>query len=110
MKHLATLLALFALSTTNTYAQLGSLNPPAGVKSVDIGNLIGTFLQFAIGSGVVVFFFLFMWGSIQWLMSEGEKGALATARARISSAAIGLIILSSVWAVYEIVKSITYNP
>lgn len=100
---------LMLFNNKSAFAQIGTLDPPQAVN-IDITTTIGTFLQFALGSGVVVFFFLFMWGSIQWLTSEGEKGALAAAKARITSAAIGLILLASVWAIFELVKGITYSP
>lgn len=101
-------LSLYLLSTQPVHAQLGTLTPPPETN-VSITSFIGSALGFAIGSGLVVFLFLFSWGSIQWLMSEGDKAALQAARGRIVSAVIGLILLSTAWAIFSLVQAITYK-
>lgn len=49
--------------------------------------------------GVIVFFFVFAIGAIQWIFSGGDKGAIESARAKINNSLIGLVILFAAFAV-----------
>lgn len=42
-------------------------------------------------------------GGIGWVVSDGDKGKLETARNRILHAIVGLIIVASAWAVWLLV-------
>ncbi|MDQ3098323.1 MAG: hypothetical protein M3Q44_01100 [bacterium] len=101
-------LIISCLQPQAVYAQLGTLAPPPAAN-VKLGEIVVTMVNYLIGSGVLVFFLLFVWGCLEWITSQGDKGSLAKARGRITNAAIGLAILASVWAVYFLVKAITYN-
>jgi hypothetical protein len=63
-------------------------------------NLIG--LAFIIGC--IIFFFMLLMGAIQWISSGGDKGKLESARGRITSAIIGIVILLSVFAIMKLVE------
>lgn len=54
-----------------------------------LGNAITTFLI----AGAVVSVLVITWGGIQWITSGGDKQKLAAARAHITWAVIGLIIM-----------------
>ncbi len=45
--------------------------------------------------GAIMVMVYFIWGSFEWITSAGDKGKLESARQRITSAIIGLIILVS---------------
>jgi hypothetical protein len=66
-----------------------------------IPNLIG--LLFLVG--IVVFFFMLVFGALQWIFSGGDKGALEAARGRITSALVGIIILFSTFAVIKLIET-----
>lgn len=53
--------------------------------------------------GALIFFFMFVAGAIQWISSGGDKSSLESARGRITSAIIGLVLL---FAAYAIIKFI----
>jgi hypothetical protein len=63
-------------------------------------NVIG--LLFVIGA--IVFFFMLIIGAIQWISSGGDKGKLESARGRLTSAVVGIIILFSVFAIMKLVE------
>jgi hypothetical protein len=99
-----------ALLHSQVYGQgLGDITPPPAT-TVTINFIIETFVDFVLGAGIVVFLLYFMWGSLEWLTSAGDKGRLQMARDKITNALIGLIILATVFGVMEIVKAITYDP
>lgn len=74
---------------------------PTSFLSTFIPNFIG--LVFVIG--VLIFFFMFIWGAIQWISSGGDKQALEAARGRITSAVIGIVILLAAFALLNIVET-----
>lgn len=74
---------------------------PTGFLTTFIPNFIG--LGFVIG--VLVFFFMLIWGAIQWISSGGDKQALEAARGRITSAVIGILILFASFAVINVIET-----
>ena len=77
------------------------------------GNAGVTFLQKALPAvislgfivGVVVFFFMLIIGAIQWISSGGDKQALETAKGKVSSALIGLVILLAAFAMIQFLNT-----
>ena len=82
---------------------LGNLGDLTGVMFFQsfIPSLVG--LAFAIGT--VVFFFILIIGSIQWITSAGDKQALEAARGKITNAIIGVVIMLSLFAVLNLVQT-----
>ncbi len=64
-----------------------------------VSNLVSVGLTL---SGVIVFIYL-VWGGIDYLTSGGEKGRIENSQKRITSALIGLAIVASSWAIYQLV-------
>jgi len=72
----------------------------AGFLGAFISNLITLLLIFA----SLAFFFMLIFGGIQWMTSGGDKAATEAARGRITSAVIGLIVTFSVWAIMALIE------
>lgn len=70
-----------------------------------LGRLLPSLVGILFIVGVVVFFFMFLMGAIQWVSSGGDKGSLESARGRLSSAIIGLVILFSFFAIAKLIES-----
>jgi len=88
----------------------GITNPVLG----KLGTLPGTtffakFIPSAIGLafivGSLIFFAMLVFGAIQWISSGGDKQALESARGRISSALIGIILLFAAFALISIIQN-----
>lgn len=79
-----------------------SLQGKSGVEFFQelIPSLVG--LSLVVGS--LVFFFIMVFGAIQWISSGGDKAALEAARGKISSAIIGIVILLAVFAIIMLVE------
>ena len=72
----------------------------AGFFSALLPKLVGMTLL----AGVVIFFFVFAFGAIQWILSGGDKSALEGARAKISNGLTGLVILFGTFAVIKLIE------
>lgn len=102
---LATTAGLWSLSLSSAFAQGADITipTPGNVPDVNIGNVIsavvGALLVFA---AILAFIFLIL-GGIQWITSGGDKSGMETARNRITSAIVGLIIVAAAWAVMALI-------
>ena len=71
-------------------------------------NFLSTFLPrfigFAFIVGSVLFLFMFVTGAIQWIASGGDKQGLESAKGRITSAIIGIILLFASYAIINLIE------
>lgn len=49
---------------------------------------------------------MFVWGAVDWILSGGDKEKIASARKRITTAIIGLVLLSLTFVVMVVVGQI----
>jgi lysylphosphatidylglycerol synthetase-like protein (DUF2156 family) len=113
---LSSIIAIILCNSSNpsySFAQItpGDLsnNLPTNIVSLNINTTIQDVINFAIGTGIVVFLLMFAWASLQWLTSQGDKMTLQKARDRMIAAAIGLILLLCTFAIFTIIQLITYS-
>jgi NADH:ubiquinone oxidoreductase subunit 6 (subunit J) len=103
---IATLSAFVALVARPAvvFAQGGIKNPVIGKLGDDVtrANSGALFISYfinlwrvVISLGSVLVMVYFIWGSIDWITSGGDKGKTEAARNKITQAAIGLIVLVS---------------
>ncbi|MEZ7820811.1 MAG: hypothetical protein QMB51_00725, partial [Patescibacteria group bacterium] len=58
-------------------------------------------------SGTVALIFI-IWGGIQWMISKGEPGKIASARKLMTSGMIGIAIIAAAYAITDfVIKQIT---
>ncbi len=69
-----------------------------GGISLFLNNLIILIYEVAI----VLVFFMFLWGAVEWLISGGDKEKVAEARKRIVNALIGLLLLAVAFAILKV--------
>lgn len=72
-----------------------------------IVNVISIF--FAVGGiGTVIYF---VWGTVDWILSGGDKEKVANARKKMTHAIIGLVLLSLSFVIINLVGTIVgFNP
>jgi succinate dehydrogenase/fumarate reductase cytochrome b subunit len=76
------------------------------------GNAGVTFFQKALPAaiifglivGVIIFFFTLITGAIAWISSGGDKQALEGAKAKVTNAIIGLVVLFAVFAIIQLIE------
>jgi len=81
---------------------LGNGGNPSGVEFVQ--NFIPQAIGLGFVAGTVIFFFMLLFGAIQWISSGGDKQGLEGARSKVTNAIIGLVILFSLWVVLNLIN------
>ena len=97
----ATISAMVAAATP-AFAQVSDVTQPAGFFT-DIGELINGVLNFVMVIAALLVFMYLIWGGIEWITSGGDKGKTESARNKITSAVVGLIVLAASYAILLIV-------
>jgi hypothetical protein len=102
MKNLliALFLAVFIFSDS-AFAQIGLPQQPAGRGTPiaanageSLRNLINSTITILFTIGGIGFTIMIVWGSVNWILSGGDKEKIAGARKQITTAIIGLALLS----------------
>lgn len=68
-----------------------------------IGHLVSNIVSAGFTISGIAFFLIFVMGGVEYLTSGGDKGKTGQAQQRITAALIGLTIVASSWAIYQIV-------
>lgn len=71
-----------------------------------IQEVIVTLVNILFVAGTVIFFFMLLFGGIQWISSGGDQQKLGNAKAKIQHAIVGLIILLSSFAIIKLIEVI----
>lgn len=71
-----------------------------GGFGIFLGNIISVAMTLA---AILVLAFL-IWGGIEWITSAGDKSKAESARNRITSAIVGIVILSATTAIFLVVE------
>ncbi len=77
---------------------------PAPQKT--LGDLLSVFINIAFFAAVFLSFTYLIWGAISYIMAQGKKEDLAKARARITWAILGLIIVLLAFFVAKFVAEV----
>lgn len=85
-----------------TNPALGNLNANTGVGFFQqlLPSLVGLILV----AGTIIFFFMLLFGALQWITSGGDKASVEAARGRITQALVGIIVLFSVFVIIRLVQ------
>jgi hypothetical protein len=87
---------------TNPVIKNSAINDQTGNEFFKqlVPNLVGL----AFVGGVLIFFFMMLVGAIQWITAGGDKASLETARGRVTSAIVGVILLLSTFVIIKIIE------
>lgn len=73
------------------------------LTDLTISGIIAAALKLALVVAAIVFFFILVIGGIRWIISGGDKAHTEAARAQITSALIGLVIVFAAWAIAQLI-------
>ncbi|MBI2442549.1 MAG: twin-arginine translocase subunit TatC [Candidatus Levybacteria bacterium] len=111
-KILLSLFGLFALFPLVVFAQEGEsidpcINNPelstCQASSIQIGEALGTVIQFIFVIAVILALGFLVYGGIRWITSGGDKSGVETARNTIIASIIGLIIVFLAYVILNLV-------
>ena len=84
-----------------------NLKPEEGLASqlteLTLPKIVSGALQLALTFAAIIFFFILVWGGIQWIVSGGDKAATEASRGRITAALVGLVIVFAAWAIAALI-------
>jgi len=103
----------FAISTGMTLSGLASAVMPVAAATkitdtnvdpgkgfaTDFGGLINGVLSFVMVIAALLVFLYLILGGIEWITSGGDKGKTESARNKITSAIIGLVVVAASYAI-----------
>lgn len=72
----------------------------------NLGSLMSNIVQIVFFIAGLAFFISLVLGGIQWMSAGGDQKAMASARGRITSAVIGLIIVVAAYAITRIIGQV----
>ncbi len=81
---------------------LGGLNNNTGLTFFQ--QLIPSLIGLAFVGGSIIFFFMLLISAIQWISSGGDKGAIESARGRLTQAMVGIVVLFSAFAIIKLIE------
>lgn len=102
--------ALFVAASTVFAAQgdvnIGTVNLPDAGFASDLGSLLSSLLTIVMALAALAVFLFLIWGAFEWITSGGDKGKTESARNKITSAIIGLIVLAASYAILMLLLQI----
>jgi cytochrome bd-type quinol oxidase subunit 2 len=97
----ATTLGLAASSAMAVDAIDTEIKAPTGFAT-DIGSLFNSLLNIVMLIAALLVFAYLIMGGIEWITSGGDKGKAESARNKLTSAVIGLIIVAASYAIFTL--------
>ncbi len=87
-------------------AQLGKLNTEESGEAA-INSVIQTIIRLIYAAAAVIFVFMLLFSGLQWIMSGGNKEAIAAAKNRLQWAIIGIVVLALAFVIIRILSDVT---
>lgn len=86
----------------------------AAIEKIDVNKPVGAIAEFSpvisgalrivmVIAGLICFLYI-IWGGLEWMMSGGEKTAVATAKSKLTAAFLGLMVVLSAWAIVKLLE------
>jgi hypothetical protein len=90
----------------------GQVKPPLPVQALGSGEqglntLIGRLVELFFLFGAIAFVIYFLWGAVDFIISGGDKEKVGKARAKITYAIIGLILMGLSFVIFRIIERFT---
>jgi hypothetical protein len=101
------ILILFLLLPTISSALELSYPTIAGYTlslGIDINKLIAWFYYFIVSIAGLATFVMLVWGGFEWMTSTGNPARISSAKDRILSAFMGLIIILASWLILQVIN------
>jgi len=107
-KNLKNKIQFAAIAAPVYAAETISINPKSGSSLSNLSNLtasgiISGAISLVIILVAIVFFFILIIGGLKWITSGGDEKKVGLARAQITNALIGLVIVFAAWAIMSLI-------
>ena len=78
----------------------------SGLSNLTVGGIVSGAISLVLILVALVFFFILVIGGLKWITSGGDEKKVATARAQITNALIGLVIVFAAWAIMKLIGTV----
>ncbi len=95
--------ATYGLQTAGQQSGLASNQISAGAAGGSIPKVLGNLVSIALSLVGVYFFILILYAGLTWMTAAGSQEKVASAKSRLQSAAIGLVIVLSAYTITSFV-------
>ena len=95
---------IYAIDSLNLNPKAGSSFEP--LKNLTINNMVSGAITMVLIVVSLIFFFILVIGGLKWITSGGDEKKVAAARAQITNALIGLVIVFAAWAIMNLIGAI----
>ncbi len=77
-----------------------------GNQYSNLGQIIGAVTNFLIPIGAVILLFVLIWGGYDFMLSQGSPDKIKSARAKIVSGVVGLILMVFAFIIAKLISTI----
>ncbi len=97
-------------------AAFGKIKPPDALRSLlktdptgasGISRFLSNFIALIYSIAAIVLIFMMLWGAFEWMTSGGDKEKVESARRRIISAVIGILLFAAAFAIIAVLGTFT---
>jgi len=99
-------LAVLAAIPTTGPIDIGPQGDFANLGKITPASLVSGLIKLILVIAAILFFFMLVFGGVQWIISGGDKAGSENARKRITSALVGLAIVFVAWAIANLIRSL----
>lgn len=78
----------------------------SGLENLTVNGMVSGAISLVLIVVALIFFFILVIGGLKWITSGGDEKKVAAARAQITNALIGLVIVFAAWAIMKLIGSI----
>jgi type IV secretion system pilin len=78
----------------------------ANLENLTISGMVSGAISLVLIIVSLIFFFILVIGGLKWITSGGDEKRVAAARAQITNALIGLVIVFAAWAIMKLIGSV----
>lgn len=98
------------LSTFSGVLAAINLEPPAdsgfeNLTTLNAAEIVSRLIGIILVVAAIIFFFVLIIGGVRWILSGGDKAQTESARAQITAAIVGLVIVFAAWAITKLIES-----
>jgi hypothetical protein len=77
-----------------------------GANETSVSSIAGTIVNITLGFLGIIFVCLIIYAGFTWMTAQGDESKVEKAKNIIKNCIIGLIVLTSAWAIYNIINQI----
>ena len=70
----------------------------------DLNQIVAWFYYFIISIAGISAFVMLVWGGFEWMTSAGSPARISSAKDRISSALLGLLLILASWLILQVIN------